>query len=283
MSPFVIFSVLLLALAGVFFVPPLWRGAAAVPLSAASSASDLSVASVTVLPPAARKPQRWTAVWLLTALALLTFGLYAWVGEPLALDHAVEPVAQHAALPDGEAPGAAPDGQARGPDQAQAPGGMGQAQIEAMVSRLAQRLDQQPDDPAGWRMLAKSYETLGRFPLAVKAYQQLLKLQKPDADVLTDYAVTLGMSLNQTLVGEPEALINQALALNPRHVQALALSGSAAFEKRDYAAAIAPWQKILTLLPEHDDMRHSIEANIAKAQSLAERDAAAAKGKGAAR
>jgi cytochrome c-type biogenesis protein CcmH/NrfG len=282
MSPFVIFSGLLLALAGVFFVPTMWRGAAAGRMPASS---DASAASATVLPPAPGAPKRWTAIWLLTALALLTFGLYAWVGEPLALDHVVEPVAQRAASPGAEAPDAAPNGQDQA--QAQPPGGMGQAQIEAMVSRLAQRLNQQPDDPAGWRMLAKSYETLGRFPLAVKAYQQLLKLQKPDADLLTDYAVTLGMSLNQTLVGEPEAIINQALALNPKHVQTLALSGSAAFEKRDYPAAIIQWQKILTLLPEHDDMRHSIESNIAKAQaqaqSLAERDAAAAKGKGAAR
>jgi cytochrome c-type biogenesis protein CcmH len=116
----------------------------------------------------------------------------------------------------------------------------------------------------------------------VKAYQELLKRQKPDADLLTDYAVKLGMSLNQTLVVEPEAVINQALALNPQHVQALALSGSAAFERRGYAAAISQWQKILRLLPEHDDMRQSIEANVAKALKLADRDETA-RGKGVAR
>jgi cytochrome c-type biogenesis protein CcmH/NrfG len=161
MSHFVIFSVLLLALAGVFFVPTLRRGAAALPVS---TASDRSAASATMLPPVAGQPRRWAAIWLITALALLTAGLYAWVGEPTALDHVLEPVAQRTAPPGNDAPEAAPEGQAQAQDQAPPSGGMGQAQIEAMVSRLAQRLDKLPDDPAGWRMLAKSYETLGRFP-----------------------------------------------------------------------------------------------------------------------
>jgi cytochrome c-type biogenesis protein CcmH len=152
---------------------------------------------------------------------------------------------------------------------------MTQAQIEGMVARLAQRLQNQPDDAAGWRMLAKSYETLGRFPQAVEAYKHLLALQQPDPDLLTDYAVTLGMSLNQTLVGEPEAVIRQALQINPNHVQALALSGSADFEKRDYAQAMAQWRHLLSLVPPDADIRASIERNIAKAQSLAERDAEA--------
>lgn len=147
------------------------------------------------------------------------------------------------------------------------------AQIEGMVARLAQRLQSQPDDVAGWRMLAKSYETLERFPQAVAAYQRLLTLQTPDADLLTDYAVTLGMSHGQTLIGEPEAIINQALKLDPRHVQALALSGSAAFEARQYARAKAQWTKILNLIPQDAEIRASIEANIDKAQSLAEGEA----------
>lgn len=141
-----------------------------------------------------------------------------------------------------------------------------------MVNRLTTRLQTQPDDAAGWRMLARSYETLGRFDEAVQAYQRLLALQQPDADLLTDYAVTLGMSQGRTLVGAPEAVIQQALSLNPRHVQALALAGSASFEKRDYQGAIATWRRLLSLVPPGDEVRASIEANIRKAEALAAKD-----------
>jgi len=43
-------------------------------------------------------------------------------------------------------------------------------QVEAMVERLATRLKDNPDDVEGWKMLARSYSVLGRFPQAADAY-----------------------------------------------------------------------------------------------------------------
>ncbi|MYM88339.1 hypothetical protein GTP91_14280 [Rugamonas sp. FT82W] len=54
------------------------------------------------------------------------------------------------------------------------------------------------------------------------------------------------------------------LPIDPNHVQALALSGSAALERGDYAAAVKPWKKILAL-------GRSISENIAKAEAQAQR------------
>ena len=156
---------------------------------------------------------------------------------------------------------------------AQAASQVTQAQIEAMVARLAQRLQTQPDDADGWHMLARSYENLGRFDQAVLAYRKLLALRPDDPDLLTDFAVTLGMSKDQTLVGEPEQVIEQALRLKPDHVQALALSGSAAFEKHDYDKAIKQWRHLLSLVPPGDEVRTTIERNVAKAEALKKRDA----------
>ena len=153
--------------------------------------------------------------------------------------------------------------------QAETPA-MGPAQIEAMVSRLAERLRNEPDDAEGWRMLAHSYETLRRFDAAVDAYRHLIALEPNNANELTDAAVALGMTLNQDLSGEPERLIDRALAINPNHVQALALKGSAAYERGDYAQAIPPWKKILAKVPQDSEMARSIAAGVAKAEALAE-------------
>lgn len=244
MSGFAVVSGALVLTAGACVTWPLWRARAAEPQ------------------PAIRRA--WAA-GLTVALAAFTAGVYVWVGTPQALEGPI-PVAQweEPAASESEAP-AAPE--------APAPGGTTaptQAQIEGMVNRLATRLQTQPDDAAGWRMLARSYETLGRFDEAVQAYQRLMQLQPPDADLLTDYAVTLGMSQGRTLVGAPEAVIQQALSLNPRHVQALALAGSASFERRDYQGAIATWGQLLSLVPPGDEVRASIEANVRRAESLAE-------------
>lgn len=235
MTGFVILASLMVLAALSCVVLPLWRRPA--------------VADAELGP-----PQRRLAVGLALGLLAFTGALYAWVGEPRALvPSATAAEAANAAL--------------------EAGGGMSQAQIEARVARLSARLQSQPDDPAGWRMLARSYETLGRFPQAVQAYLQLLQRQPPDADLLTDYAVTVGMASGQTLAGEPEALIDAALRLDPAHAQALALSGNAAFERRDYPRAIAQWQRLLAQARVDEATRASIGRQIAQAQVFAQQHA----------
>lgn len=52
---------------------------------------------------------------------------------------------------------------------------------EAMVARLAARLQDHPDDPDGWSRLGRSYMVLGQPQKAVDAYQHALKLKPDDA------------------------------------------------------------------------------------------------------
>jgi cytochrome c-type biogenesis protein CcmH len=142
-------------------------------------------------------------------------------------------------------------------------------QIQAMVTGLAQRLKDSPDDVQGWSMLARSYNALGRFAEAADAYARLVKLVPGNADMLADYADTLAMSLNKSLQGEPEKLIARALEADPKNIKALALSGSAAYERRDYPVAITQWKKILALVPADSDIARSTGDSIGEAQTLA--------------
>jgi cytochrome c-type biogenesis protein CcmH len=142
-------------------------------------------------------------------------------------------------------------------------------QAEGMVQRLAQRLQRQPDDAEGWRLLAHSYENLGRFAEAEEAYRQLERLLPPSAELLTEHAVTLAMSLGERLSGAPEALIERALALEPRNAQALALAGSAAFERGDYRRAVARWRQVQDAAGSDAELAASISESIRKAEALA--------------
>ena len=213
------------------------------------------------LPPLAR--QRWPGVAVALGLCSTTVFLYAMLGTPAAL----LPGATTAAVPAPEAT-AAPS--AATPAVADSAAPVTSAQIEGMVARLAEKMKANPQDADGWRKLARSYETLRRFDLAVDAYAHLVTLTPNNPDLLADYAVTLAMSLDQRLAGAPEKLIQRALAIDPNHVQALALAGSAAFEREDYAGAIKAWQKLLARLPPDAEMAPSIKANIAKAWALGE-------------
>ena len=142
-------------------------------------------------------------------------------------------------------------------------------QIEGMVERLAARMKESPDDVKGWVMLGRSYAVLDRFPEAAAAYANAVKRAPPDAQLLADYADALAMAQNRNLLGEPERLVAQALKVDPNNVKALALAGTVAFERRNFPAAIAHWEKILTLVPPDSDMASSVRDSIADARSLA--------------
>ncbi len=141
-------------------------------------------------------------------------------------------------------------------------------QINDMVEHLAQRMKQQPDDAKGWAMLARSYVGLERYAEAVDAYAHLIKLSPENADLLADYADAMGMANNRSLQGEPENIINHALALDPKSVKALALSGGASFERHDYQAAVTQWRKILALVPPNSDIARSVAGSIDQALTL---------------
>jgi len=142
-------------------------------------------------------------------------------------------------------PAAASAGKPQAADQAGAAPRPNSEQIVQMVEGLAARLKANPGDLEGWAKLARSYKVLGRLPESEEAYGKAGKLLDSNPDLLTDYADLLATRAGNNLEGRPLALVNKALALNPRHPMALMLSGSAAYKRGDYAGAVAQWEKLL--------------------------------------
>jgi cytochrome c-type biogenesis protein CcmH len=142
------------------------------------------------------------------------------------------------------------------------------AQIQAMVGRLAARLRENPDDVNGWKLLGRSYTVLGRFNEAVDAYAKAAVRAPRDASLLADLADALAMARGQSLQGEPEKLVLRALEIEPGNLKALALAGTAAFERKDYAAAAGYWQRMLPHVPANSEDARTIQQNVNEAQSL---------------
>lgn len=140
-------------------------------------------------------------------------------------------------------------------------------QIVAMVERLSERLQQNPNDPAGWQMLARSYAALGRYPESVAAYGRAVTMMPPDAQMLADFADVMAMANKRSLLGEPEKVIRQALQVDPTNIKALALSGTAHYDRQDYAGAIGEWRKILALVPPDSPAAQGIGNSIRDAEN----------------
>lgn len=179
------------------------------------------------------------------AVSALAVGLYTLLGSPEALDPAAIVTSSKAD-----------------------PHALTEEQISQMVDKLAERLKARSGSAEDWLMLARSYQLLGRYAEASAAYAKVATMTPGNAQVLADYADMLAMAQDRRLQGEPERLIAQALAADPNNVKALALAGSAAFERKDYDKAITHWQRILTQVPPDSEFARSIGTGIAEAQSL---------------
>lgn len=139
--------------------------------------------------------------------------------------------------------------------------------IEANVAALAKKLEQNPNDLQGWIMLARSYSSLNKFTEAGAAYKKATELKPDDADLLANYAFTLGMANDRKLAGEPREIINRALKINPDSGVALELAGSAAFEAGEYDRAIEYWEKLLQKSPDDSELRQAITERINEAKA----------------
>lgn len=142
-------------------------------------------------------------------------------------------------------------------------------QIARMVDQVKARLRGNPDDVEGWYMLAKSTQAIGRYDESVNAYREIVKRVPPDAQLLADFADTLAVANGRSLDGEPVRLIEQALSVDPNNVKALALGGTAAFQKQDYAKAAAMWKKLVATLPPDAEFAQRIQNSIAEAEAKA--------------
>jgi cytochrome c-type biogenesis protein CcmH len=190
---------------------------------------------------------RASAVVLLFALPLASVFTYLQLGDlrPLAVG---EPIAAPAA--------------------ADAQHSLTPGQIEARVAALAERLKASPGDAEGWVMLGRSYVVLGRYRDAAMAWRRAVDLRPPEAALLADLADVVAMAQGKRLAGEPAALVQRALDADPRHVKALALAGSVAFESRDYPAARGYWERLLAVVPAKSDVARSIQGSIAQATRM---------------
>ena len=120
--------------------------------------------------------------------------------------------------------------------------------IDELVTQLESRLAQEPDDVAGWRLLAETYSQLGRYPDALAAYRELwTRVPEPDSGLKISIAEVLAFNDPGTLSGEAGQLIDDVLAAEPRNEKALWYGGLAAIQTGNAALASDRWATLLEI------------------------------------
>jgi cytochrome c-type biogenesis protein CcmH len=134
------------------------------------------------------------------------------------------------------------------------------AMIRDMVVGLAARLENQPDDLEGWRMLGRSYRVLGELAKAADAYGRVAEALPDDLTAQIDYADALLALAGQ---GPASAALTEQMhrivALDPNNPGALFYLGQIAAAQGDAAAARAHWQRLLDQVPPDAPERAEIQ------------------------
>ena len=220
---------------------------------------DDHAAPATLVPAASHRAPWWLIGVLGVLVPVVAASMYATLGSPQALTGVATATAgaksPHA--PGGPAGGA--EGGAASP--------ISDAQILAMVDTLAEKMRQNPADPKGWVLLARSQGVLGRYPDAMAAYERAAQLLPMDAQLLADYADVMVMSQGGRFEGKPVELIRRALTLDPANMKALALFGTAEMRFGNREGALKQWEKLKSLLAKDSDDFRQVESIIAEIQS----------------
>ena len=192
-------------------------------------------------------PDRRLAVVLLVLLPLVAVLLYLKLGNlsaitiPAVSPPITESIAEHSAMA---------------------------GDLEPLLEALKKKLEQNPGDGTGWALLARSYVEIRRHKDAISAYEQAVKVTPDDPQLLADYADALAVVNGHSLAGKPEELVHQSLKLDPHHIKALMLAGTAAFDRKDYKEAIRFWERLQQDLPAGSEMLADVEGSLHEARAL---------------
>ncbi|HEX6834904.1 MAG TPA: c-type cytochrome biogenesis protein CcmI, partial [Rudaea sp.] len=111
--------------------------------------------------------------------------------------------------------------------------------MDAAIAKLAEKLQQNPDDAEGWALLGRAYEATSRFEPARDALKRAHELAPDDAEVTVAYAEALALSgESHRIEGEPLALIEGVLKTHPDQERGLWLLGIARYQQHNYDDAI---------------------------------------------
>jgi cytochrome c-type biogenesis protein CcmH len=173
-------------------------------------------------PPQSLWHRRTAALAALIVLSLVPVGLYAALGSP---NIPGQPAYARAAMP---------------PDH---------ASIAALIGRAEENLAHNPNDGAGWQVIAPVYMRLGRFDDAVAAFRKSLALNGETATGDSDLGEALVDAANGVVTAEAKETFARAVARDPHELKARFFLGLADEQDGNREGAAARWRAMIEEAP----------------------------------
>ncbi|GAA6170783.1 hypothetical protein NBRC116592_04530 [Colwellia sp. KU-HH00111] len=120
-----------------------------------------------------------------------------------------------------------------------------QEQMLAYIDKMQQHLDANPEDSEAWYNLGQTFVGAGEFDFAIKAFEQVIRIEGEHADLLGAIAQASYYKNNQQIDEHVQTLIDRALALDINDPSTNILLGMHHFMGQKYQPAIEYWQRVI--------------------------------------
>ncbi|WP_279477844.1 c-type cytochrome biogenesis protein CcmI [Aureimonas sp. SK2] len=143
----------------------------------------------------------------------------------------------------------------------------GELNIETAVAEIERRLAEEPDDAAGWSVVAPVYLQMGQGQKAATAFRNALRLNPPTAQTVAGLGEALVQAADGRVTPEAEAEFRRALTLDAGWVPARFFLALALSQQGRSAEAVDAWSELLRTGPPDGAWRPVAEAALADARS----------------
>ena len=143
------------------------------------------------------------------------------------------------------------------------------AQLAEQTRVWQQTTQQRPEDAEAWLTLARLHAAQNVHALAEQALARVLTLS-PEPDLWIERAQMKALSSGGVYAGAPWQWIQEVLRVQPMHLNALVLAGSAAWSEKRHAAAQGYWQRALSLVPSESEAAQGLQQALAQVAEMAQ-------------
>ena len=124
--------------------------------------------------------------------------------------------------------------------------------VDEMIARLIERLNRNPKDAEGWRMLGWSYFNTERFAQSAAAYAKASELNPQNASFRSARGEALVRAADGLVTDEAKAVFGQALRLDAKDPKGRFFMGLVKEQGGDKVAALDDWIAILNDTDSND-------------------------------
>ncbi|MCH9852767.1 MAG: hypothetical protein K0U45_04610 [Alphaproteobacteria bacterium] len=139
-----------------------------------------------------------------------------------------------------------------------------QAMIENMVTGLAQRLEENPDDIDGLRRLARAYQVLGRQQEYIDVLKKATIITPDDVGLLLALSRALRAQNSETDNEETRSLLQKILTIEPNNREALLFMGINEWQNGNQQIAQTYFDRVLQNLDKDSEIYKELEIYINK-------------------